>query len=243
MTESTTPFGRLIVGEKEELFVKAVDLASEVLAKIPSRTFSWALTGGSTPQEWYRWCAAGRTISQELRSRAVFTVSDERHVPLESDQSNFGNAERLLLAPLGVPIEHRMPWPVERPATEAAVRYGEAFAGAFGRNRAYDLCMLGMGDDAHTASLFPGSPLLREPTKRLFTSVEVPGRGWRLTITPTGLFACGKIVLMTLGAGKRQALQRVFQGADDPVNTPSQILRTCADRVVWLVDNAAAASL
>lgn len=243
MTEISTPFGRLCVAEKEELFARAVSLAADALSHSQGRPFSWALTGGSTPQEWYRWCAAGRMLTGELRARPVFTVSDERHVPLTSDQSNFGNAERLLLAPLGVPLEQRLPWPIDLPATEAAVRYEESFAARFGRNRAYDVCFLGMGDDAHTASVFPGSALLREPTRRLFTGVEVPGRGWRLTITPAGLSACGLIVVMTLGAGKKQALQRVFRGERDPLHAPAQLLGECAERVVWLVDTAAAGGL
>jgi 6-phosphogluconolactonase len=91
--------------------------------------------------------------------------------------------------------------------------------------------------------LFPGTPLLRDDGGLLFGAQEVPGKGWRLTITPTGLRACGLVVVMALGAGKAEALQRVLRGPSDPINVPSQILKTCAERVVWLVDEAAAARL
>ena len=101
--EKVTDYGRLIVGTREELFATAVDLAGAQQAKASKKFFSWALTGGSTPQEWYRWCVTNRAIPEKLALAAHFTVSDERVVPLHSDQSNFGNAERLLLAPLQVP--------------------------------------------------------------------------------------------------------------------------------------------
>jgi len=242
-TEKTTNYGRLIVGSREELFRTAVDLAVAQQAKSSKKTFSWALTGGSTPQEWYRWCVANRSIPESLVQTAHFTVSDERVVPLHSDQSNFGNAERLLLAPLQVPAEHRHPWPVAILPQEAVLAYAQDWQGRAGPGRTYDVCILGMGDDGHTASIFPGSPLLMEKEERLFAAVEVPGKGWRLTLTPAGLGACGLIVVMMLGAAKAAMLKRVLTGAHDPVKTPVQILHAWRDRVVWLADPAAAAGV
>ena len=96
-----------------------------------------------------------------------------------------------------------------------------------------------MGDDGHTASIFPGSPLLKKGEHRLFAAIEVPGKGWRLTITPAGLRGCGLIVVMALGLPKAAMLKRVQAGPYDPAKTPVQILRECRDRVVWLVDSAA----
>lgn len=243
MTEKLTPYGRLIIGSKEELFGRAVDLAVSRAKASGAGAFSWAFTGGSTPAEWYRWCVAKKRIPQEVLSRALFTVSDERHVPQTSDQSNFGNADRELLTPLGVAAQQKIPWPTDQLPGEAARSYGNTWAKRVGSGRAYDLCFLGMGDDAHTASWFPGSPLLTSDTKALFTSIEVPGKGWRLTITPAGLRECGAVVVMTLGSAKADALVRVMTGNFDPVNTPSQILKTCAERVTWLVDPAAARNL
>lgn len=243
MTEKMTPYGRLIVGKKEELFAKAVSLAAEQAKRTADLRFSWAFTGGSTPGEWYKWCVSKNSIPPEVLGRADFTVSDERYVPLSSDQSNFGNAERQLLSPLKVDVAHRIPWPVSMAPVDAAAQYSGVWAARYGVDRAYDVCFLGMGDDAHTASVFPGSLLLREETKGLFTALEVPGKGWRLTITPLGLKACGLIVVMTLGAGKADALARVMNGPFDPLSTPSQLLKDSASRVVWLVDEAAASKL
>jgi 6-phosphogluconolactonase len=241
--ETTTDYGRLIVGQREELFAKAVELAVSRQGKTAKPFFSLALTGGSTPQEWYRWCVAGRKLPEEFLRTAHFTVSDERCVPLHSDQSNFGNAQRQLLEPLNVAPAQHHPWPVEKLPTEAAAAYARDWHERAGEGRTYDVCFLGMGDDGHTASIFPGSELLKVESGRLFTAIDVPGKGWRLTITPTGLAACGLIVIMTLGSAKAAMLKRIFTGAHDPVQTPVQLMRTWRERVVWLVDDAAAAGV
>lgn len=243
MREVKSDYGRVFVGSKEELFQQALDagLSAREAAKRPR--FLWALTGGGTPKEWYQWLVAGRKLAPAAAASIEWTVSDERHVLLDSAESNFGNAERQLLAPLDVPTDRRHPWMVAWPVAEAAEAYRRTMLILARPGRAYDVCFLGMGDDCHTASLFPGTPLLRDDGGLSFDGQEIPGKGWRLTITPTGLRQCGLIVVMTLGAGKAAALHRVMRGPFDPLNVPSQILKTCADRVVWLVDEAAASKL
>jgi len=248
MTEKNTDYGRLCVGTKEELFARAVALAAAQQARATSNVFTWALTGGLTPIEWYDWCVRTRALPPALLAATHFTVSDERHVPLTSEESNFGHATRGLLDPLGVPSAQRHPWPVRAVPAVAADTYRSTWAALAGPGHAYDVCFLGMGEDAHTASIFPGSPLLSPFTKatedvpELFVALDTT-KGPRLTITPAGLRACGLIVVMTLGAEKSPALKRIFAGPYDLPKTPAQILKTCADRVVWLVDEAAAKEL
>jgi 6-phosphogluconolactonase len=247
MPELTTPCGRLVVDTKEALFARAAALVAETVATAPAGCAPLiAFAGGSTPQDWFRWCATQRTLPTEVVARAHFTVSDERHVPLDDAQSNFGHAARLLLDPLGVPSTRRHPWPVALQPQPAAEHYRatiRALSSTKPDGRTYDLCFLGLGDDAHTASLFPGSPLLRDDGGERFAAIEVPGKGPRFTITPRGLRACGQIVVMALGAAKAPALAGVLSGPDDVETTPSQILKTCASRVLWLVDADAAAQL
>lgn len=242
-TEKSTPYGRLVVGEKLELFAEAVRLAVAARTACIRSHFTWAFTGGSTPQAWYAWAAQTHAIPPEVMATSHFTVSDERCVPLSSDDSNFGNAERLLLAPAGVPVEHRHPWVVAYQPEAAAEAYRRTLQLLNAPGQAYDVCFLGMGDDAHTASFFPGSPLLESDGGLYFAAVDTPQKGWRLTVTPTGLQHCGLVVVMALGAGKAPALQRVFAGDDSVSDAPAKILQTCAAKTVWLVDDAAAAGL
>jgi 6-phosphogluconolactonase len=243
MREINSDYGRVLVGTKSELFQQALEFGLTARSQSNHSRFLWALTGGGTPKEWYQWVVDGQKISPADAARIEWTVSDERHVLLSSGDSNFGNAERQMLTPLGVPTDRRHPWMVAWPVAEAAEAYRRTMLILAGPQRTYDVCFLGMGDDCHTASLFPGTPLLKYDGGLSFDGQEVPGKGWRLTITPTGLRQCDLIVVMTLGAGKAEALHRVMKGPYDPNNVPSQILKTCADKVVWLVDEAAAAKL
>ena len=248
MTEKTTDYGRLCVGEIEDIFARAVALTAAQQARTTSKNFTLALTGGSTPLEWYDWCVRTHALPPALLAATHFTVSDERHVPLVSEESNFGHAMRRLLDPLAVPSERRHPWPVRLSPLEAAEAYRRAWAALAGPGRAYNVCFLGLGDDAHTASIFPGSPLLspesllKKDATELFVALDT-SKGPRLTITPAGLRACDLIIMKTHGAAKAPALKRIFSGPYDPLKAPAQILKTCAERVVWLVDKAAAKDL
>jgi len=237
--ELQTRVGRIMIGEVESLFERAIDLVEKKVAG-SNRDFGWALTGGTTPAAFYRACLEGSLISESLMSRAVWTTSDERFVPLESRESNFGNAARQLLDPLGVRENRRIPWPTDLHPQEAVTAYGDRWSGRMGGDRAYDVCFLGMGDDGHTASLFPGEPLLKTGPGGYFSAVDVPGKGWRLTITVEGIMRSGLVVVMALGRGKAEALRDVVHGGIDPLKRPARLFRRCADRVVWLVDREAA---
>jgi 6-phosphogluconolactonase len=243
MTEELqTRVGRIVIDEAESLFERAVDLAETHAADLTGNV-GWALTGGSTPAAFYRACLGKGLIPESLLARTVWTASDERIVPLESVESNFGNAARQLLDPLKVTDDCRVPWPTDLPPREAALVYRDRWSAKIGVGRVFDICFLGMGDDCHTASLFPGSPLLRTEQERDFAAVEVPGKGWRLTVTSEGIMRAGLLVVMALGEGKAKALREVVYGDEDRIEKPAQLLAGAADRVVWLVDHGAASRI
>lgn len=242
MKELSSGYGRVFIGSKEECFRSAVFLAEGQRAHHPGRKHTtWALTGGSTPKDWFEWCVAKDALSPVTVATTHWFVSDERCVRQDSFESNFGTAERMLLRPLGIPPERKHPWSTAIAPALAAVEFGRVNAPWFGRDRTFDVCFLGMGDDCHTASLFPGSPLLRDDGGNFFAAVEVPEKGWRLTTTPSGLRASGLIIVMALGAAKADALHRVLAGPNDPRTIPAQVLKDCREKVVWLVDEPAAA--
>lgn len=242
MKELSSSYGRVFIGTKEDCFRTAVFVAEGQRGQMPPRKhFTWALTGGSTPKEWYQWCVAKDALSPTTVATTHWFVSDERYVRPDSFESNFGNADRLLLKPLGIPADRKHPWSTNIAPGMAAVEFGRTNAQWFGRDRTFDVCFVGMGDDAHTLSLFPGSPLLRDDGGSYFAAIDVPEKGWRLTLTPSGLKACGLVVVMVLGESKAEALHRVLAGEYDSKSAPAQVMKSLREKVVWLVDEAAAA--
>lgn len=239
MPVHSTLAGAVHVLEREAAFA---ELARRIAA-LPGPRPAVALSGGSTPKAFFSWAVASQALSPEVLRRVEWHVSDERCVPLDSPDSNFGNAARLLLDPLGVPAERRFPWPVDLPPREAASAY-ERFWRVAGRDHAYDLCVLGLGDDSHVASLWPGCPLLASDGGSRFAATEWPGRGWRLTLTPTGLSLCRQVVVLVAGATKAPALRAVCRDATpDLARHPGQVLRRQAASVSWLADAASASDL
>jgi len=243
MRELSTDRGTVRIGTADEIYAEAAKLGTTAWRGAPTGRFSWALTGGATPKAWYQWCTSHSALTPQLVHETDWFVSDERCVPLGSDESNFGTAERYLLGPNGVPPERRHPWPVQHAPEVAVAEFTQYAVARFGPRRAFDLCFLGLGNDTHTASLFPGSALLANDGGALFATVVVPGKGDRLTITPTGLRACGRVVVMATGAAKAEAIRRVFRGGEAVQDVPAKVLASCAMRVVWLLDDAAAAGL
>lgn len=238
MDTKPTPLGRLLIDKKESLFewfAQAIEqTAAENEASAPV-----ALSGGSTPKAWFQWAAQQRRLNPKGLRNVMWATSDERYVSLNDEDSNFGNAARQLLQPLGFSEDKCLPWPVEFEPGPGALTFQSQWANRFGENRAFDLCMLGMGDDCHTASLFPGSPLLDSDGGNLFSSVQVPEKGWRYTITPTGLKACKRVVVLLIGSGKKEALESALEEPLDPSVRPIQILSELKERVTFLCDSGA----
>ncbi len=239
-----TPFGTVKILEAEEI-CPAVLEEMENLVKVSSGPCRVGLTGGSTPQAFYKWIEGQHPFPGNIDfwDSILWSCSDERHVSLDDEDSNFGNAQRMMLDPLGFDEAHCRPWPVYCEPLEAAARFNRLWEEELPGRPVFDLCMLGMGEDCHTASIFPASPLLVGSMEESFSAVEVPGKGWRLTITPKGLEGCDQILVTVVGAGKAEALDKVFHGPDDPVAKPVQILKGMAEKVTWLIDSCAAAKL
>lgn len=244
MKTIATPYGRVHCLPRKNLYAEILLFINHA-ARRPGNgpLASIALTGGSTPQAFYHWVVQHPKLWAELGSQCLWTSSDERCVPLNSADSNFGNADRMLLQPLDVPAENKLPWPVDLPPAEAVSLYTRHWRSRVDPYRAYDLCLLGVGDDCHTASLFPGCPLIGSKLPESFAAVEWPGKGWRLTLTPEGLGRCQRILVCVTGKGKATALKRIFHGGFNPRQKPAQLLKAHAYKTDWLVDEQAASML
>jgi 6-phosphogluconolactonase len=206
-------------------------------------TATFAISGGNSPTPLFR-----QLVAAEFDwSRVHLFWVDERCVPPGDEQSNFRLADRELVVPAAIP--HRN---VHRVYTElgperAAERYAEDIRHAFGIGDdevpAFDLIHLGMGADGHTASLFPGEPLI-EDRDRITAAVYVSkANQWRVTLMPTVLLKARHTVVFAPGRDKAEATRAVLEDGFDAVRLPAQLPAHLARSVAWFMDAAAASKL
>jgi 6-phosphogluconolactonase len=237
-----TPFGLVHIFDRQsQIFEAAFSCITQSVELNSTRKelIRVGLSGGSTPQAWYKWIIQSNMLTPELIERIIWTTSDERCVPLESPKSNFGNAMREFLNPSKVPTSRRFPWPIHLQPQAAANAFNRSWISHFGEGAGLDVCFLGLGDDGHTASLWPGCELLDIKAISDFASTNWPEKGWRLTITPEGLAKAKQIVVIVIGENKAQVLKDILKGPYDSKKYPAQILKTLAERVFWLTDREA----
>jgi len=205
--------------------------------------FALALSGGSTPAATYRRLAADDLAGQVDWARVHVFWGDERCVPPDHPDSNARMARETLLGRVPIPVENVHRIPAELEPARAAEACERALRDFFGETPRFDLVLLGLGDDGHTASLFPGAAAIHE-RERWALAVYVEKLGaWRVTLTPPVLNAARQVTFLVAGAGKAARLREVLIGPYQPDTLPAQIVRPADGRVLWLVDRAAAAEL
>lgn len=200
-----------------------------------------ALAGGNTPRGLYRALAgpAGEGIPWH---RLHLFWGDERYVPHDDPRSNYGMVRETLLDHVACPPSNVHPVPTSGDDPAAAAREYESTLGAFfapGPVR-FDLVLLGLGPDGHTASLFPGSSALDERT-RLVAAVTGPdGATQRVTLTPPALRSAEATFFLVAGSKKSGALEALLSGAADPRRHPAAGVLPPGGTVTWWVDREAA---
>lgn len=205
-------------------------VCAELLIDAASEGGDIVLAGGSTPRAAYQAAASAGTSW----ARATAWFGDERCVAPDDERSNYAMAKAALLDPLGEAGPTVMRIRGELGPTAAADDYEQDLRAA--GPPPFDLLLLGLGPDGHTASLFPGSPALDADPGRLVTLNRDPnGRNPfdRMTLTFSGISRARLVIFTVSGASKREAMQAVADGIDVPAG------RVRAERVVWLVDAAA----
>ncbi len=220
-----------------------VRLAAEAVAG--RGRFSVALSGGSTPRGLYALLAGEPYRSQVPWSQVHVFWGDERHVPPDHPDSNYRLARQTLLDRVPIPPGNVHRIPAERPDPQAAAaEYERTLRTFFGPGwPRFDLILLGLGADGHTASLFPGTAVLHE-TERLVAAPYVDGlSAHRLTLTPPVLNHAANVLFLVAGEGKAATLHAVLEGPYRPERFPSQLVRPAEGRLVWIVDRAAAGLL
>lgn len=242
---TTQAYGKLFVAEN------SAALAREVA----DRLFAWtmetsgpvriALSGGSTPRKTYQELAGSRLIGRFPWQRVHWFWGDERFVPPDHPESNFRMAREAMLDAAPIPPENIHPIPTDGlNPDEAAAAYEETLQTAYGGRQLvpgrplFDVCLLGLGDDGHTASLIPGEPVLREHTR--WVAAVAHGRPEvRITLTYPAINASRHIAFLVSGAGKHAMLREVVSGGS---TVPAARLKPWGE-LLFLADRAAAGDL
>ncbi|HEY8447337.1 MAG TPA: 6-phosphogluconolactonase [Thermomicrobiales bacterium] len=251
--ERTVDYGErgqvIVVRDPAALAQRAADLLVSVAnqAQAERGQAFVALSGGSTPRQMGELLAREPYRQQPMWRQLHVFWGDERWVPLASDESNAGVMKRVLLDHVPIPAEQVHPFETEGLSPEESAARYEALVRDLvpaddGLPR-FDLIFLGMGDDGHTASLFPGTRAIWE-RERLVVAHYVPKlNATRLTMTPPLLGAGRQVVFLVTGAGKAERLREVLEGPERPDELPAQIVRPKGGKLLWLVDRAAAERL
>lgn len=210
--------------------------------------FTVALSGGSTPRLMFGLLASKPLVDSIEWSRVYFFWGDERRVPPEDPESNYRAARETLLSKIDAPDENifRIPAEIEDPEL-AARRYAAALEDFFrvkGQELPrFDLVLLGMGADAHTASLFPHTAAVRATGKVAVANYVNKLEAYRITLTAEAINEARNIIFLVAGSDKAPALASVLCGSREPETYPSQLIRPASGSLVWMIDEAASAQL
>jgi 6-phosphogluconolactonase len=226
------------------------NLATEAMAA--RGRFVVALSGGSTPRTTYALLASDEFAGRVDWPRVHVFWGDERCVPPDHSDSNYRMARETLLDHVPLPTRNVHRLPDEMEPEQAAGEYERTLRSFFAQQPRgketrdgkpiprFDLVLLGMGEDGHTASLFPGTAALHEQTRWVVAHYVDKLSAWRVTLTPVAINAAAHVTFLVSGAGKAERLREVLDGQHQPDVLPAQIVRPTDGRLLWLADAAAA---
>ena len=246
-----------VVNDGQELAEEAADLliwlGTRAIASHGS--FRIALAGGSTPKGLHAALVTPRFSKQLNWTKVEFFFGDERCVPPDHPESNFRMANETLLRPLG--IEPGRTFRMEGEAAnreEAARRYEAILRKQFGAPLPawprFDLVLLGLGEDGHTASLFPETPVLNEQARLVVTNEAPKGVPHRLSLTAAVINRAWAVMFLVVGSGKAEAVRAVLESPPPgqkpeqaDLKFPARLIRPMDGRLIWFLDRTAASRL
>jgi len=207
--------------------------------------FTVALSGGSTPKALYSLLATN--YAGFAWNRIFLFFGDERHVPPTDPESNYRMVNESLLTKIAIPAENVFRVPTENPDAAAAAseyetqlrRFFELKSAEFPR---FDLILLGLGPDGHTASLFPDSPALNEESRLVVANWVAKFNAHRITFTFPVLNRAAEVMFLASSADKAEMVRQVLEGKNTPP-LPSQRVQPSDGKLLWMLDEAAAAKL
>ncbi|KFF08890.1 6-phosphogluconolactonase [Flavobacterium hydatis] len=232
-----------IYNNTEEINTAAADLfvAAAQKAITEKGKFTVVLTGGSSPAGIYKLLASDDYKNKIDWSKVFIFWGDERWVPLNDDLSNAKMSYAALLSHVPIPSENIFEMYKDGVTPEDyAVTYEESIREVLGNEGKFDLILLGMGDDGHTASLFPNQAVLEEQNKWVSAYYLEPQKMHRITLTAPLINKAEKIVVVAFGEKKTHALKEVTTGEYNPTLYPMQLIKPVSGELLFLVDKVAA---
>lgn len=216
-----------------------VDVARNAIAT--RGRFDFAVSGGSSPKRLYDLLTSDTYRNKIEWQKAYFFLGDERNVGLEHPDSNFRMVKQSLFDPLGIPADHVFPVDTILTPAEAAAKYEELIRVHFkGSECQFDLVLLGLGSNSHTASLFPHTEVLHEQ-KKLVSGLFIPEVNmFRITFTAPLINQARHIAFLVYGASKAEAVSEIIQGQRNIESHPAQLIQPVGGTLEWFIDDAAA---
>jgi len=213
-----------------------------------SRPYCVALSGGRIARRFFEAVVVQAGTRRLPLNSIEFFWGDERHVPPDHPESNYRMAYEALLSKVPVPAENVFRVPAEIPdANQAAADYEQTLRkffqlspGAFPR---FDLILLGMGPDGHTASLFPGTSALQEKSRLVVANWVEKFKAYRITFTLPVLNNAAVVTFLVGGADKAETVREVLEGTQPAELLPSKLIHPTNGRLMWMLDQAAAVAL
>lgn len=206
--------------------------------------FSFVLSGGSSPKKLFELLASDRYRKQIDWTKVFFFFGDERYVPADHPDSNFLMAKKALFDALQISPGQIFRMKTELAPEEAALDYEKDLQGYFVNSLVrFDLVLLGLGDDAHTASLFPHTSVLQEKDSLVKALYIDKVKMNRITLTAPCINQAAAIAFLVYGPSKAEAVQHVLEGGQNIQEYPAQLIRPNGGSLHWFLDEAAASRI
>lgn len=227
-----------VIRSMAELFVR---LASHSIEQ--KKRCRVLLSGGSSPKQLYELLEAGYCDKLDWSS-LYFFFGDERYVPFEDPQSNGFMAKKCLFDPLHIADDHIFYINTALPQQQAASSYEKTIHDHFGAEEpVFDIVLLGLGDNSHTASLFPHTSVLHEQSALVKDLYVEEVKQHRITVTAPLINKARNVVFLVYGAGKAQAVSNIIEGEKNIEEYPAQLIAPADGELYWVMDKAAATLL
>jgi len=223
------------------LAVHFVKVANEAISE--RGKFSVALSGGNSPRKLYELLASAYR-EKVAWEKVYFFFGDERNVPQTDKDSNYLMAKKALFVPLNISTSNIFPVDTGLAPKDAAQKYQEEIETFFDEGElSFDLILLGLGDNSHTASLFPFTPVLHDRTPGVKEVFLQDQQVYRITLNAPLINEAQHIAFLVYGEGKAIAVHHVLEDDEDIEEYPAQLIEPIVGEIEWFLDTAAASLL